>query len=74
VKFGFIAHPTTMALQRHVKMVDLTDRLSEGRRTAAIETSGGTATKVPFADFASVIAAGATCNGVLFISPIPPRR
>jgi len=69
VKFGFIAHPATMALQRHVKMVDLTDRLVKAGdgcdRDLWRYRNQSTLRRLRHVTSAT----GATCNGVLRFFP-----
>lgn len=75
MKFGFIAHPTSIALQRQVKIIDLLDR------TLAEQDRGYQArlwqprNLVPFADFGRIVSAsGATCEGILHYLPLTAEQ
>ncbi|SEE01486.1 hypothetical protein [Pseudomonas anguilliseptica] len=75
MKFGFIAHPTSIALQRQVKIIDLLDR------TLAEQDRGYQAqlwqprNMVPFADFGRIVSArGAVCEGILHYLPLTAEQ
>lgn len=75
MKFGFIAHPTSIALQRQVKIIDLLDRtLAEQDRGYQPEL-WQPRNLVPFADFGRIVSAtGATCEGILHYLPLTAEQ
>ncbi|HJV63277.1 MAG TPA: aminotransferase class III-fold pyridoxal phosphate-dependent enzyme [Albitalea sp.] len=71
MKFGFIAHPTSPALKRHVKMVDLLGHATREAEHGPAEGSAPQRLLVPFADFGRIrSASGASCEGVLQYLPM----
>ena len=71
VKFGFIAHPTSVELKRHVRMLDLLDRCLHEREHGPADAPMGPRTLLPFIDFGRITgASGAQCEGVLQYMPV----
>lgn len=71
MKFGFIAHPTSVALKRQVKVLDLLDRTlaeqDQGYRNELWQWRN----LVPFADFGRIVSArGVACEGILHYLPL----
>lgn len=71
MKFGFIAHPTSVALKRQVKLLDLFDRnLAEQDRGYSPDIWRWR-NLVPFADFGRIASArGAICEGIVHYMPL----
>lgn len=71
MKFGFIAHPTSVALKRQVKLLDLFDRnLAEQDRGYSPDIWQWR-NLVPFADFGRIVSArGAICEGIVHYMPL----
>lgn len=71
MKFGFIAHPTSVALKRQVKLLDLFDRnLAEQDRGYSPDIWRWR-NLVPFADFGRIVSArGAICEGIVHYLPL----
>ncbi|VEE14783.1 aminotransferase class III-fold pyridoxal phosphate-dependent enzyme [Ectopseudomonas mendocina] len=71
MKFGFIAHPTSVALKRQVKLLDLFDRnLAEQDRGYSPDIWRWR-NLVPFADFGRIVSArGAICEGIVHYMPL----
>ncbi|MGF1724746.1 aminotransferase class III-fold pyridoxal phosphate-dependent enzyme [Photobacterium nomapromontoriensis] len=71
MKFGFIAHPTSVDLKRHTKLIDIFTRTSR-------EQAGGFESRhwqkqnlVPFTRFEKVVSAtGAECSGIVHYMPL----
>lgn len=70
MKFGFIAHPTSVELKRHVKMVDLLTRTQADAENGYKQANWQRKNLVPFVDFGQIRSlTGATCEGVLHYMP-----
>ncbi|VTP68351.1 Uncharacterised protein [Serratia rubidaea] len=64
MKFGFIAHPTSVGLKRYVKMLDLLHRNSTELHSGYKRELWRRENLVPFMNFAKITSAtGATCEG-----------
>ncbi len=62
MKFGFIAHPTSLGLKRYVKMLDLLQRNSTEQHSGYTRELWERQNLVPFMNFARITSAtGATC-------------
>jgi acetylornithine/succinyldiaminopimelate/putrescine aminotransferase/predicted amino acid dehydrogenase len=71
VKFGFIAHPTSPALKRHVQMVDLLERATHEAEEGPDGVRRTPRQLVPFARFGRIASrCGASCEGVLQYMPM----
>ncbi|MCL9851952.1 aminotransferase class III-fold pyridoxal phosphate-dependent enzyme (plasmid) [Ralstonia solanacearum P673] len=71
MKFGFIAHPTSVALKRHVKIVDLLERTVAEQDRGYRDDLWQWRNLVPFADFGRIVSAqGAVCEGILHYMPL----
>lgn len=71
MKFGFIAHPTSVALKRHVKIVDLLERTIAEQDRGYRDDRWQWRNLVPFADFGRIVSAqGAVCEGILHYMPL----
>ena len=71
MKFGFIAHPTSIGLKRHVKLVDMLERTIAEQDDLNSTTTWEWRNLVPFIDFGRIISAqGATCEGILHYMPL----
>ena len=71
MKFGFIAHPTSVGLKRHVKIVDMLERMVAQQSGDQGELAWQWRNLVPFVDFGRVIGAqGSTCEGLLHYLPL----
>ncbi|MCG7560554.1 aminotransferase class III-fold pyridoxal phosphate-dependent enzyme [Pseudoalteromonas sp. McH1-42] len=71
MKFGFIAHPTSVGLKRYVKMLDLLQRNTQDQHTGYNRELWGKANLVPFMNFAKITSAsGATCEGMIKYMPL----
>ncbi|CCH73599.1 putative aminotransferase class-III [Nostocoides australiense Ben110] len=69
MKFGFLAHPTSVGLRNHTKLVDLVGRLAEESRHGVASAWGAQPT-VPFVEFSQIRSAtGATCEGTIHYLP-----
>lgn len=70
MKFGFIAHPTSIELKRHVKLIDLLNRVQADAEHGYDSAHWQGRDLVPFADFGQIrSASGATCQGLLQYMP-----
>lgn len=75
MKFGFIAHPTSIALQRQVKIIDLLDRTLAEQDRGYQPHLWQPRNLVPFADFGRIVSAtGATCEGILHYLPLTAEQ
>ncbi|WLH89276.1 aminotransferase class III-fold pyridoxal phosphate-dependent enzyme [Pseudomonas sp. FP453] len=75
MKFGFIAHPTSIALQRQVKIIDLLDRTLAEQDRGYQPDLWQPRNLVPFADFGRIVSAtGATCEGILHYLPLTAEQ
>ncbi|VEI18645.1 Putrescine aminotransferase [Serratia plymuthica] len=71
MKFGFIAHPTSVGLKRYVKMLDLLQRNSTEQHSGYKRDLWVRENLVPFMNFARITSAtGATCEGVIKYMPL----
>jgi len=71
MKFGFIAHPTSIALKRHVKMLDMATRNMAEQDKGYSAELWRKRNLVPVADFGRVISAtGAWCEGIVHYMPL----
>ncbi|HEJ9148286.1 TPA: aminotransferase class III-fold pyridoxal phosphate-dependent enzyme [Serratia marcescens] len=71
MKFGFIAHPTSLGLKRYVKMLDLLQRNSTEQHSGYTRELWERQNLVPFMNFARITSAtGATCEGVIKYMPL----
>lgn len=71
MKFGFIAHPTSLGLKQHVKMTDLLERTLAEQSGDFPDTRWQWRNLVPFMDFARITSAqGAQCEGVVHYMPL----
>ncbi|HDJ1440436.1 Putrescine aminotransferase [Serratia rubidaea] len=71
MKFGFIAHPTSVGLKRYVKMLDLLQRNSTELHSGYKRELWRRENLVPFMNFAKITSAtGATCEGVIKYMPL----
>ncbi|WP_444891131.1 aminotransferase class III-fold pyridoxal phosphate-dependent enzyme [Microbulbifer sp. DLAB2-AA] len=71
MKFGFIAHPTSVALKRHVKLIDLVNRNIDEQSNGYHEDYWKKQNLVPFTTFDSVISkAGSQCSGIIHYMPL----
>ncbi|WJV63385.1 aminotransferase class III-fold pyridoxal phosphate-dependent enzyme [Pectobacteriaceae bacterium CE70] len=71
MKFGFIAHPTSVGLKRYVKMIDLLQRNSTELHSGYKRDLWRRENLVPFMNFAKITSAtGATCEGVIKYMPL----
>ncbi|QBZ90162.1 aminotransferase class III-fold pyridoxal phosphate-dependent enzyme [Pseudomonas viciae] len=75
MKFGFIAHPTSIALQRQVKIIDLLDRTLAEQDRGYQAQLWKSRNLVPFADFGRIVSAsGAVCEGILHYLPLTAEQ
>lgn len=75
MKFGFIAHPTSIGLQRQVKIIDLLDRTLAEQNLGYQSQLWKPRNLVPFADFGRIVSAtGATCEGILHYLPLTAEQ
>ncbi|MGP1680462.1 MAG: aminotransferase class III-fold pyridoxal phosphate-dependent enzyme [Burkholderiales bacterium] len=71
MKFGFIAHPTSVGLKRHVKIVDMLDRMIAEQSGDHGEVAWQRRNLVPFIDFGGIVSTrGATCEGLVHYLPL----
>ncbi|MBS7662927.1 aminotransferase class III-fold pyridoxal phosphate-dependent enzyme [Pseudomonas lalucatii] len=71
MKFGFIAHPTSVALKRHVKILDLFERNLAEQDRGYHPDLWQRRNLVPFADFGRIVSArGAVCEGIVHYLPL----
>lgn len=71
MKFGFIAHPTSIGLKRYIKMLDLLDRSSRDLQTGYRRDIWNHRNLVPFIDFCRIRSCtGASCEGIVHYMPL----
>ncbi len=71
MKFGFIAHPTSVELKRHVKMIDMMGRSLEEQDLGWSAERWRRRNLVPLVDFGRITsAAGAWCEGIVHYMPL----
>ncbi|WP_020405779.1 aminotransferase class III-fold pyridoxal phosphate-dependent enzyme [Hahella ganghwensis] len=71
MKFGFIAHPTSVALKRHVKLIDLANRNFDEQSEGYHKDYWQWQNLVPFTTLDSVISkAGSRCSGIVHYMPL----
>lgn len=71
MKFGFIAHPTSIALKRHVKLLDLLERNIAEQDRGYSRDLWQWRNLVPFADFGRIVSAsGTACEGIVHYMPL----
>lgn len=71
MKFGFIAHPTSVALKRHVKMLDLLERNIREQDRGYSRDLWKWRNLVPCADFGRIVgASGDVCEGIVHYMPL----
>ncbi|BDV36236.1 aminotransferase class III-fold pyridoxal phosphate-dependent enzyme [Methylocystis iwaonis] len=71
MKFGFIAHPTSIGLKRYVKMIDMVERTSRDLHDGYSRELWSRRNLVPFMEFAPIRSAcGAECAGWVQYLPL----
>ncbi|MEX0447519.1 aminotransferase class III-fold pyridoxal phosphate-dependent enzyme [Xenorhabdus sp. SGI246] len=71
MKFGFIAHPTSIPLKRHAKLMDMFTRTCRDQAQGFQPNIWQRENLVPFTRFEKVISAtGATCSGTIHYMPL----
>lgn len=71
MKFGFIAHPTSVELKRYVKMLDIMVRSSKDLQAGYGREIWLKQNLVPFLDFGRIRSAtGAECGGIVHYMPL----
>jgi acetylornithine/succinyldiaminopimelate/putrescine aminotransferase/predicted amino acid dehydrogenase len=71
MKFGFIAHPTSIGLKNHVKMADLIERSMSEQENGFESLRWQKRNLVPFMDFGRITGkSGASCEGILYYMPL----
>lgn len=71
MKFGFIAHPTSVPLKRHVKLVDWIERISKDQQNGYRPELWKRKNLLPFVDFGRIESpSGADCEGLLWYLPL----
>ncbi len=71
MRFGFIAHPTSVKLKRYVKMLDLMVRTSKDLHNGYERKIWQRQNTVPFIDFGIIRSAtGAVCGGAVYYMPM----
>jgi acetylornithine/succinyldiaminopimelate/putrescine aminotransferase/predicted amino acid dehydrogenase len=71
LKFGFLAHPTTLELQNQVRAIDLLNRISEEMRGEYRREIWGRRDAVPVAEIGPITSAtGSCCEGILHYLPM----
>jgi acetylornithine/succinyldiaminopimelate/putrescine aminotransferase/predicted amino acid dehydrogenase len=71
MKFGFIAHPTSVGLKRYVKMLDMLERTSRDLQDGYSRDLWSRKNLVPFVDFGRIrSASGAECEGFVQYLPL----
>lgn len=69
MRFGFLAHPTSVALRNHTKLIDLVGRLATEQSHGFVQAWQPEAS-VPFFEFAQIrSASGASCEGTIHYLP-----
>ncbi|MFW3896953.1 aminotransferase class III-fold pyridoxal phosphate-dependent enzyme [Pseudomonas bharatica] len=75
MKFGFIAHPTSIGLLHQVKLIDLLDRTLEEQAWGYDRERWRQRNLVPFVDFGRIVSAsGAECSGILQFMPLTAEQ
>ncbi|MBI3898683.1 MAG: aminotransferase class III-fold pyridoxal phosphate-dependent enzyme [Gammaproteobacteria bacterium] len=71
MKFGFIAHPTSVDLKRYVKMLDLLERTASDLQSGYQRDVWHQRNLVPFVDFGQIrSASSAVCEGMVSYMPL----
>ncbi|MCG2839054.1 aminotransferase class III-fold pyridoxal phosphate-dependent enzyme [Photobacterium sp. WH77] len=71
MKFGFIAHPTSVPLKRHAKLMDMFGRMSREQAYGFSPENWQKENVVPFTRFERVVSAtGAQCSGIVHYMPL----
>lgn len=71
MKFGFIAHPTSVSLKRHAKLMDMFSRNCLDQEIGFDPEVWQRKNIVPFTRFEKVVSAtGATCSGIVHYMPL----
>lgn len=71
MKFGFIAHPTSVALKRHAKLIDLTTRNFDEQSIGYHKDLWQWKNLVPFTTLNRVVSKnGARCSGIVHYMPL----
>ncbi|MFC1546143.1 aminotransferase class III-fold pyridoxal phosphate-dependent enzyme [bacterium] len=71
MKFGFIAHPTSIPLKRHVKLIDFLDRITNEQDIGYSKEQWEHKNLVPFLNIDSVVSqTGASCSGIVHYMPL----
>ncbi len=71
MKFGFIAHPTSVGLKRYVKMLDLIERTTQDLQVGYERAIWNHRNLVPFFDFCRISSAtGGACEGIVHYLPL----
>lgn len=75
MKFGFIAHPTSLGLLHQVKLLDFADRMLKEQAEGYDPSLWKRRNLVPFADFGRIVSAsGQHCEGVLQFMPMTAEQ
>jgi len=71
MKFGFIAHPTSVGLLRHVKIADMFNRIVADKQHGHANHHWKHTNTVPLAKYSSITSrAGSECQGLLHYMPM----
>ncbi|MDE1461504.1 aminotransferase class III-fold pyridoxal phosphate-dependent enzyme [Spartinivicinus poritis] len=71
MKFGFIAHPTSIGLKRYVKMLDMFDRTTKDLHSGYDRQLWSHRNLIPFVDFGQIQSAtGSVCEGIVHYLPM----
>lgn len=75
MKFGFIAHPTSMELLRQVKLLDMADHMMTEQADGYDSDRWERRNLVPFANFSRITSAnGKQCEGMLQFMPLTAEQ
>ena len=75
MKFGFIAHPTSIGLLNQVKLLDMADNMITEQTDGYSANSWKRRNLVPFADFSCITSAnGQQCEGMLQFIPLTAEQ
>lgn len=75
MKFGFIAHPTSIPLKRHVKLLDVIERMTKDLHSGYQSQLWQWRNTVPFIDFGQITSAcGRTCEGAIYYLPLTAQE
>ena len=75
MKFGFIAHPTSVPLLHQVKVIDLAGRMLREQEEGYASTHWTRHNLVPFAEFTRITSAcGAECEGMIQFMPLTAEQ